>query len=834
MTHVIDDIASEARKTSDTALFLSLVEVVLNRDRKVLAGEIANILRGAFDAADGYCYLDEKAGFPEYRSALPEYWQEGVEEALRWQDAVPLPDSGENGVSGWCCPLLANGGQIGAVCIAGAPASGSDAERLRGFAGMIAEAAEARLAYEQRMLELQESEEQSKQHRQIIDQIQDSVIAMDLMGYITSWNKGAENLFGYTAAEAIGKNILFLYAEEEEEDSLLYHDLFEKGGREMVVRRRKKSGEIFWASLTLSLTYDLDGLPNGIIGFLIDITDRLKAEEQLRLQAAIFENSDEGIIVVDPAGIILSVNRAFTKITGYEPGEVLGKPPGFLRSHIHDDDFYLEVYTSLYDSNQWIGEGWGKRKNGESFPVWTSISCVRGKDGVIAYYFAIFSDIAERKNAEKQIYRLAYYDTLTGLPNRAMLFTLLKQAMTEAHRNNLHGAVLLIDLDRFKQVNDSLGHEAGDLLLKEIAHRLNGCVRDEDVVSRIGGDEFVVALFDITKREHAAIVTEKILAALSQPIVINGHELLAAASIGISVYPDDGDDAETLLKCAGIAMYRAKQGDGAEQYMFFSREMNQRSLERLQMENNLRRALERRELLLHYQPQLDLASGKIIGAEVLLRWKHDDGPLISPAQFIPIAEETGLIVSIGEWILETVCLKNKQWQEAGLPIVKLAVNISAKQFRPQLPHLVERILQRHRLDPAFLELEITESVIMHKADSVISMMTNFQRLGVTLSLDDFGTGYSSLSYLKRFPIDTLKIDQSFVRGLPGDANDTAITKAIISLARNLNLGVIAEGVETAEQLEFLRAAGCDEIQGYYYSRPLPEEDFVRFLQQPTL
>jgi diguanylate cyclase (GGDEF)-like protein/PAS domain S-box-containing protein len=696
---------------------------------------------------------------------------------------------------------------------------------------MIAEAAEARFAYEQRSEDFQASQERSKQQRQIIDQIQDSVIAMDLAGYITSWNKGAENLFGYTSDEALGKNILFLYADEEEDDSLLYQDLFEKGGREMVVRRRKKSGELFWASLTLSLTYDLDGTPNGMIGYLIDITERLKAEEQLRLQAAIFENSDEGIIVIDPAGIILSVNRAFTKITGYDPSDVMGRSPGFLRSPIHDDNFYLEVYTTLFDTGQWIGEGWGLRKNGDSFPVWISISSVHGKDNAIAYYFAIFTDIAERKNAEKQIYRLAYYDTLTGLPNRAMLFTLLKQALTEAHRNRLHGAVLFIDLDRFKQVNDSLGHDAGDLLLKEVATRLDSCVRDEDVVSRIGGDEFVVALFDITKREHAAVVAEKIIAALSQPIVITGHELLVSGSIGISVYPNDGDDAETLIKCADIAMYRAKQGGGAEQFMFFSQEMNQRSLERLQLESNLRRALEREELLLHYQPQLDLATGKITGAEVLLRWKHGDGPMISPAQFIPIAEETGLIVPIGEWILETVCLKNKQWQEAGVPIVKLAVNISARQFRPQLPLLVERILQHHQLDPSYLELEITESVIMHKAESVIAMLADFQRLGVTLSLDDFGTGYSSLSYLKRFPIDTLKIDQSFVRGLPGDANDTAIARSIISLARNLNLSVIAEGVETVEQLEFLRTAGCDEIQGYYYSRPLPEEDFVRFLQQ---
>lgn len=572
------------------------------------------------------------------------------------------------------------------------------------------------------------------------------------------------------------------------------------------------------------------GNPTAILGFLVDITERLKAEAELRLQAAIFEYSDEGIIVTDVSKRILSVNRSFTKITGYEAHEAIGQFPSMLKSGLHDKAFYDEMNASIADNGLWIGELWNRRKNGENFPVWMSINGVRNKDGVLTHYFSVFTDLTERKNAERQIYRLAYYDTLTSLPNRARLYTLLRQTLLEAKRNKTHGAILFIDLDRFKQINDSLGHAYGDILLKEVAVRLSASLRGSDIIARIGGDEFVVALVDITKREDASIVAQKIFHSLSTPIMMEGHELQISASIGISVYPDDGDDAETLIRNADVAMYRAKQGETHDGYVFFSPDMNKRALERLTLESNLRRALERDELLLHYQPQLNLQSGKMIGAEVLLRWDHPGTGLIPPGTFIPLAEETGLIIPIGQWVLETVCARNKEWQRAGLPIVRLAVNISAKQFRPTLPRLVAEILARHELETRFLELEITESMIMQNVEGVIAMMDDFQLLGISLSLDDFGTGYSSLNYLKRFPIDKLKIDQSFVRGVTKDADDEAITRAIISLSRNLGLRVIAEGVETEEQLAFLRSFGCEEIQGYYYSRPLPEDEFVKFLQ----
>lgn len=809
----------------------SIVDNLLNTDARTLERALGDTIREAFGWPEVFCRCTGRAASLAGRNKLPEHWRILAEQIEREGRAAWLPADGSDVESMLLgCPLLAQGEAIGALYVQ-APLTALPT--LQSLSGLIATTLFDRLLLEERKRALQASEEQLERQQQILDQIQDSVIAMDLSGYITGWNKGAEQQFGYSADEALGKNILFLYADEDE-DALFHEAFLEHGSREMVVKRRKKSGETFWASLSLSLSRDARGNPNSIIGYLVDITERLKAEEELRLQAAIFEYSDEGIMVTDVSKRIISVNRSFTKITGYEAQEAIGQPASILKSELHDRAFYAAMNAAIADDGLWIGELWDKRKNGEIFPAWMSISTVRNKEGVITHYFSVFNDLTERKNAERQIYHLAYYDVLTGLPNRANLYTLLRQALLEAQRNKTHGAVLFIDLDRFKQVNDSFGHAHGDLLLKEVSDRLTLCLRSEDIVARIGGDEFVVALVDITHREHASIVAQKIIDSLSRPVIIEGHELQIGASIGISVYPDDGDDAETLIENADVAMYRVKQGELHDTHLFFSPDMNKRALERLKLENNLRRALERNELLLHYQPQLNLETGKVIGAEVLLRWNHPGTGMISPATFIPLAEETGLIVPIGQWILETVCARNKEWQLAGMPIVKLAVNISAKQFRPTLPHLVKEILARHDLDARFLELEITESMIMQNVEGVIAMLSDFQQLGVGLSLDDFGTGYSSLSYLKRFPIDKLKIDQSFVRGVTQDADDASITCAIISLSKALGLRVIAEGVETEQQLAFLRSSGCEEIQGYYFSRPLPEADFVQFMQRANL
>ncbi|HEX8989037.1 MAG TPA: EAL domain-containing protein [Rhodocyclaceae bacterium] len=669
-----------------------------------------------------------------------------------------------------------------------------------------------------------------RQQAEILDRIQESIITLDLDGYITGWNRGAERLFGYSAAEVVGKHILFLYADPEDEDSSFQDVFLEHGGREMEVRRRRKSGEVFWASVQLSLVRDADGDPTGVIGYLSDITERIESQQTLRMHARIFEHSDEGILITDAQERIVSVNRAFTRITGYSEEEAIGRTPRMLRSGAHDESFYAEVWRRIEVEGRWQGEIQDRRKSGETYPTWVSISAVRNAEGRITHYFSIFSDITERKRAEERIHYLAYYDALTDLPNRALFFKLVDQALAEARRNRQHGALLFIDLNRFKPINDTLGHGIGDRLLQQIGRRLRETLRSEDVVARLGGDEFVVALFDIARRDHAGIVAQKLLAALDPPFMVDEHELRVGAAIGISVYPQDGFDTETLLRLADIAMYRAKQS-GEDGHAFYSHEMNRRALDRLRIENELRHAIGRGELLLHYQPKVDIAGGRIVGAEALVRWRHPERGMVPPGEFVPIAEETGLIVQVSAWVLDAAVRQARAWQDAGLPPVKVAVNLSARDFSAALPERVDAVLAQHGLDPARLELEITESQLMHSAERVIGMMDELARRGIALSLDDFGTGYSSLSYLKRFPIDTLKIDRSFVDHIPSDANDCAIAGAIASMAKQLGHRVIAEGVETAEQLTFLRGIGCDEYQGFLFSRPVDAETFAAMLRE---
>jgi diguanylate cyclase (GGDEF)-like protein len=455
---------------------------------------------------------------------------------------------------------------------------------------------------------------------------------------------------------------------------------------------------------------------------------------------------------------------------------------------------------------------------------------VKNQDGQVTNYVAIFSDITERKASEEHVHHLAHHDALTNLPNRMLLMERLSHALAHAHRHGQMVAVMFLDLDRFKNINDTLGHTVGDQLLKSVAERLSECVREDDTVARLGGDEFVIILEKVSGIRDVAGIAQKLINALEQPVMLERQELFVTTSIGISVYPDDGDSADILIKHADTAMYRAK-AQGRNNSQFYIADMNERALERLTMENSLRHALERSEFLLYYQPQVDIRTRSITGMEALLRWQHPDFGLVLPSRFISIAEETGLIVPIGEWVLRTACFQNKAWQDAGLPRLHVAVNLSARQFKqPNLVDVVSQTLADSGLESRYLELEITESIAMEHAEETLARLNELKAMGVSISMDDFGTGHSSLSYLKRFPIDTLKIDQSFVQDVLLDSQDAAIAAAITAMARSLKMKVVTEGVETKEQIGFLREHDRDEVQGYYFSHPLPAEAFADLLR----
>jgi diguanylate cyclase (GGDEF)-like protein/PAS domain S-box-containing protein len=524
------------------------------------------------------------------------------------------------------------------------------------------------------------------------------------------------------------------------------------------------------------------------------------------------------------------VNPAFCRITGYSTEDIVGQPTSVLKSGRQDPEFYAGFWQALLDNGVWQGEIWNRRKDGAVIPVWQTISVVRDRFGEVDHFISIFSDISEKKMSEERIYHLAHYDALTGLPNRTSFHNEFEEALSHAKRHGRRVALLFLDLDQFKLINDASGHPAGDELLKQVALRLKQTVREEDIVARLGGDEFTVLLDDIPSVEDVDLVAEKILQTLATPFHLDHSELVITTSIGISVFPGDGDDASTLLKNADTAMYRAK-AQGRNNSQFFTAEMKTHASERLRLESEMRAALKNNEFLLHYQPQVDTLSGEIIGLETLVRWQHPEKGLIPPGVFIPVAEDSGLIVPLGEWIMKEACKQYRKWQDTGLEPVRIAVNLSGRQFvRQDLRGMVEKVLDDAGIAPSAIELELTESTIMEHVEETVETLKTLRDLGVHLSIDDFGTGYSSMAYLKRFTIDKLKIDQSFVRDLATDSDDAAIVIATIAMAHALNLTVIAEGVETEEQLQFLKENGCEQMQGYYFSRPLPVEKITELLR----
>jgi diguanylate cyclase (GGDEF)-like protein/PAS domain S-box-containing protein len=554
-------------------------------------------------------------------------------------------------------------------------------------------------------------------------------------------------------------------------------------------------------------------------------------EARLKLAAKVFEQSSEGFIITDAKRKIILVNQAFSKITGYSESEVLGQPSSVLNPGYHDDNYYHTMWNSIKAQGYWQGEVWNRRKTGEAYPELLNVSVVRDSEGKISEYVGVFADITQIKKSEQRLEFLAHHDPLTALPNRLLLFLRLEHSIDVAKRENKQLALLMLDLDRFKDVNDSLGHLAGDQLLKMVAERLTARLRDIDTVARLGGDEFTLLLEDIAHPEDAARLAESIIADLSEPWLLpERSEVRIGVSIGISLYPQYGNTPEILLQQADTALYQAK-ADGRNRFAYFSNELTYAVRERIALEAKLRRAISQNELRVYFQPQIDIASGKIVGAEALVRWLSPEEGLIPPIRFIPIAEQTGLIVDIGEWVLRETCRQGQRWLDAGLPAITLAVNVSPHQLRQSdLNDLVAAVLNETGFPAKQLELELTESGLMERENEAVVLLNQLRQQGIRLAIDDFGTGYSSLAHLKRFPLDVLKIDKSFIEDIPHQQDDMEIAATIVAMGHTLGFKVLAEGVETKEQLTFLKRQGCDLYQGYYSNPPLPAPDFAAVLQ----
>ena len=724
--------------------------------------------------------------------------------------------------------------------------------------------------------------EEQRRTQELIEVLPNPIYFKATDGRYLGVNKAWETFFGMPRQAFLGKTVHDLYPGNPEIGQRLHEDdqaLWDHPGTRssettITTADGKRHNTIYYKATFTGA----DGGIAGLIGTIVDITERKQAEQRLTLEHAVTRLLSEAD---RSSGIMSKIIQII--------GEAFGCACGaYWIEDAHEQEMACtEIWSvpstkimEFAESNRQyrhplhMSGGLFMRVRSSGEPIWVDdvtqdtrfrrapLAAKAGLHGAFAFpirsgndtlgvmeFFSLTSRPPDeallqstraigsqiglfiaRKQAEERIRHLAHYDELTGLANRSMFSQRLSHALAQARRNGMQLAVLFIDLDRFKNINDTLGHEAGDSVLKEVAERLQGCLRESDTVGRLGGDEFVVLLEGIPQSMHCAEVAQKILTAVARPFALDTQEFHLTASIGISTYPADSEDVQSLLKNADIAMYRAKEL-GKNNFQFYSAQMNIHTLERLALESSLRGALERNEFLLHYQPKVDIRSGRIIGMEALVRWQHPTKGLIPPMQFIPLAEETGLIVPIGEWVLRTACARNKSWQEQGLPPLRIAVNLSARQFTHEnLLQDVARVLNETGLDAAFLELEITESMVMHDPEHAIELLNKLKAMGISISIDDFGTGYSSLSYLKRFPIDSVKIDRSFIRDLPLDGDDAAITQAIIAMAHGLKLKVIAEGVETGEQLSFLRAHKCDEMQGYYFSKPLPEHEFILLVQ----
>jgi diguanylate cyclase (GGDEF)-like protein/PAS domain S-box-containing protein len=560
-----------------------------------------------------------------------------------------------------------------------------------------------------------------------------------------------------------------------------------------------------------------------------EIDEHKQTGEKLRLNAAVFENTSEGVIIMNAEKNIIAVNSAFTEITGYQAKEVLNRNPQSLYSYDHPMQDYGRIWSSVTLKGRWQGEMWNRRKNGEIYPQWTNISPIKDGDGRLSHYICVFTDITVLKDSQKRFEYLAHHDPLTDLPNRLLFSIRLDHALEHSRREGGKVAVLFFDLDRFKNINDSLGHPAGDQLLQQVSKRLLGSVREEDTVARQSGDEFMILLEGLAESRDAATVAIKALGALAMPFDIEGHEVYVTGSVGISLFPEDASSAEMLLKNADVALYRAKR-QGRNNFQFFTRQLTVAAARRSRLESCLKHAMESDQFEIYYQPQLSLRTGKVVGAEALVRWRSPQFGLMTPAGFLALAEENGMILKLGQWVLRRACTQAMAWQKEGWPALRVAVNISPVQlFRGELAETVEQVLLETGLQPDHLELEITERLLWDQTEQPLDTLKKLNALGVSLAMDDFGRGCSSLIYLRDYKFDTLKIDQLFVHNLPVNLDDSTIIRTVITLAKGLRMNVIAEGVETQAQREILQDYGCDQIQGYLFSAPLVGQEFEKFV-----
>ena len=649
-------------------------------------------------------------------------------------------------------------------------------------------------------------------------------------------NQGALNNLGYSHEQLITHTMPELQPEFTRKSLQQRLDSLKSDQTEQVVYQTwQQRSDYSQYPVEVRVHYSRLEIPPVYLAIVTDISERLKAEQRLRLAEQVFDNSSEGILISDNKGIIQEVNPAFCQITGYSARDLVGKNSRILRSPQQGERFYREIWSIVREVGRWQGEVWNRRKNGHVYAEWLSISMIRDKHNKPSRYIAIINDITERKINEDKIYHLAHYDALTNLPNRVLFHERLRHAIVHAQRSQQHLAVLFLDLDQFKAINDTMGHASGDALLQQASARLTRQLRRGDTIARMGGDEFTIILENIAKNNEGldAImnVAHKINHTLADAFQLSERNVFVSGSIGIALYPQDGDNAEELIKNADTAMYHAK-AQGRNTYQLFSAEMNAKVVARLDMENNLRSAIDNQELFLVYQPQIDTQTGHIVGVEALLRW-HSQTGLIPPGTFIPIAEESGLIVPIGAWVLHTACQQMRHWQQQhGIQQLRLAVNLSARQFRdPEVIPMIQQALRTSGLAPEQLELEITETLLMEDSNQATHTLTQLHQLGVRLAIDDFGTGYSSLGYLRRFPIHMLKIDRSFIGEIEDNSDDKAIVSAIIAMGHSLDIDVLAEGVETGAQHEFLKAKQCNLLQGYLFSPPLPADAFARFYER---